>query len=355
MGIRGKFILTVGVIFTLVSILTFILIEKSHKELIEKDAVRIADIVSTQVLADRAIYTRELVGKLTKDGTGAHLESAAKSGFIMLPAQFVRMVSQTVAKTSGKLYAYFLKSKWNLNVEQGLADDFDKWAWGQLEEQESSFKKQGTDPKESGYPWKPIYRFETHDGKANLVYLRADPASAQACVTCHNNLEPTEKVRTMRGLTSATMASKQWALHDLMGAIRVQIPVDEVAMTAAQGRNDLLSTLALVLLGGVIGLFALIYMSIIKPVEASVIAVSSFSKSVDSVVDQNRKLLEASERQVAAFKASKDQSDETKNLKGLAMDNAIAAEESAAQCRQLDGSFSELKERMLKILGKKPG
>jgi len=157
----------------------------------------------------------------------------------------------------------------------------------------------------------------------------------------------------MRGITSASTLSKQWALHDLMGAIRVQIPIDEVAMTAAQGRNDLLIALGAVLIFGAGVLLILIYVSIIKPVEASVNEVSGFSKSVDSVVDQNRKLLDASERQLAAFKVAKDQSNETKNLKGLAMDNAIAAEESAAQCRQLDTSFTALKEKMLRILGRK--
>jgi len=86
MGIKGKFSIVTLLIGIIISLASYFILERSNNKLIEMEATRIADIVSTQILADRAIYTKTLVGKLKKDGVGADRDWHDKKGFIALPA-----------------------------------------------------------------------------------------------------------------------------------------------------------------------------------------------------------------------------------------------------------------------------
>ena len=60
-------------------------------------------------------------------------------------------------------------SKWNLAADQGLSDDFQRWAWAQLEAQDRPAPK-------APIAWDPVWRIETVDGVSTLRYMRADPA-----------------------------------------------------------------------------------------------------------------------------------------------------------------------------------
>ena len=178
MGIRGRFLLVTVLIALTVGGSSYWILERSNQELLELNAVRIADIVTSQVAADRAEYSANVVGKLKKEGTGSAVDSPERQGYVQLPAQFARAVSQRVAAQAGDLYSYSLLSEWNLHEDQGLKDDFDRWAWRQLMEQDAAFQAAGPPDERLGYPWKPVYRFETAGGAPVLRYLRADPASA---------------------------------------------------------------------------------------------------------------------------------------------------------------------------------
>ncbi len=218
MGIHAKFFLLVMGIGAFLAGSAYWILEGAHEDLIGEEAVRIAEIVSMQVVADRAEYTANLVGKLKREGTGGARDSHSKPGYIPLPAQFVRNVSERVKAKAGGLYSYSLVSGWNLNEQQGLKDDFDRWAWGRLLEQEKEFQRSGTARGNEGFPWRAVHRFETVQGKRTLVYMRADPASAPACVSCHNQYEKRPDVAAMRA-RDGVAAGKQWQLHQLMGGI----------------------------------------------------------------------------------------------------------------------------------------
>jgi methyl-accepting chemotaxis protein len=211
------------------------------------------------------VYTSDLVGKLSREGGGAARDSHDKPGFIPLPAQFIRMVSEQVQRRAGNLYSYSLVSQWNLNEDQGLKDEFDRWAWDQLLEQEKQFEASG-EPGEAGYPWRAIYRFEQAGGGSTLVYMRADPASAPACVACHNSLEQRPEVIASRR-SAGVEPAKTWKLHGLMGAVKVRVPIEEVARVAAAGRNWTLGGLGLVLLLGFGVLFWCMRQWVLKPLE----------------------------------------------------------------------------------------
>ena len=192
---------------------------------LKRTALAKAEVVTAQVLADRAVYTGQIVQKLERDGTGADQQSEEKRGFIILPAQMVRAVAERVSKDPETNYTYLLTSEWNINPDQGLQDPFDIWAWQRLRRQEAEFKVQGITPGKRGYLWKPIYRFEEKDGILVLRYMRADPASASSCVGCHNMWEKRPEIIESRK-RSGQEVGKQWRLHDLMGALSVRIPVE---------------------------------------------------------------------------------------------------------------------------------
>ncbi len=357
MGIRGKFFTVITVIAVVVALSTYGILEHSHESLIEKEAVRIAEIVSTQVVSEGAEYTQNLVGKLVKEGTGAAQDSQAKPGYIPLPAQFVRNVSQRVRKQAGDLYRYSLVSRWNLNPDQGLKDEFDRWAWSQLAAQDAVLSKSA--PPATGYAWKSAYRFETANGAAVLRYMRADPAAAPACVSCHDMYEQKPEIAEMRKRQGVEVG-RTWKLHQLMGALRVEIPVDQVAATAAAGRNKTLAALAGIFVVGFGGLLGLMYQSIIKPVERSVREVEGFSGKVDSVVGCSKDLvLEADAQTDACRSATKvagtgDFSAVSRSLEALANaanGNAMKAEESAMHCNELQFQFTGLRSRLQKMLG----
>ena len=263
MGIQTKCVVFIIALGLLLAVTSCWILTSSHDELIEQEAVRIAEIVSTQVLADRAEYTSSLVGKLKKDGTGGARDSDQRAGYIPLPAQFVRNVSERVKQSAGNLYRYSLRSQWNLNEDQGLKDDFDRWGWEQLLAQDREIAKTGKSS------WEPVYRFESAGGETVLRFMRADPAAAPACVNCHNEFERRPAVIALRN-SQGVASGKQWKLDELMGAIRVEVPVGEVAALAEAGRNQMLGALAGLLAGGLGLLFFMLKRGVIEPIGRTV-------------------------------------------------------------------------------------
>ncbi|NQZ55949.1 MAG: DUF3365 domain-containing protein [Lentisphaeraceae bacterium] len=353
MGIRGKFTVVIILMGLIIGGITYYLLQKSHEKLIEMEAVRIADTVSTQVLADRAIYTKEVLGKLKKDGKGGSRDYHDKVGFIPLPAQFVRSVSKKVNESSGDLYTFSLKSKWNINEDQGLVGGSADWAWSVLESQDEKFSKITT---ETSSDWTPAYRFEIVNNKKVLRYMRADLASANACVSCHNKYEKMPEIIAMR-VKAGVKPQKQWTTNQLMGAIKVDIPVDKVEAVAKATQNKLIVSLGVSMLVGFVVLSLMIFSLIIKPVEKSILEVNEFSAKVDNVVDCSRKMLFCTDEQIESCEKAisldgDDKQKELTNLGELAEKNAMSAEESASYCTDLDESFKQLNSRLNKIVGK---
>lgn len=185
-----------------------------------------AEAITVQVMAGREVYTSMVVHKLEQDGTGAHQFSDNNKGYVMLPAQLMRNIAQQVSLTSNAGYSYQLISEWNINPDQNLREPFDIWAWQRLREQESEFKVRGTTPGPAGFPWKPVYRVERQAGGKMLRYMQADPASAVSCVQCHNALEKRPEIVEQRRRGGDDLG-KQWALHELMGALSLKVPLGE--------------------------------------------------------------------------------------------------------------------------------
>jgi methyl-accepting chemotaxis protein len=133
-------------------------------------ARRMAAGAATQIAADRAIYTKKVVGKLKREWLGfkasAHYATIDKA--IPLPATFVKEVGATMGDDAG--YQFSLISKFNINKEKGLNTDFEKKAWNAL----------ANDPK------KHFWELVKGEGGLLLRYATPDVASVAPCVTCHN-------------------------------------------------------------------------------------------------------------------------------------------------------------------------
>ncbi len=345
MGIKQKFLVIFIIMAIAIGTISFWLLEKSSDELINLEANRIANIVTTQILIDREVYTDKLVGKLVVDGTGASRTSHEQVGFIMLPAQFIRTVAKKVDKQSKGLYRYSLVSEWNLNMDQGLHNDFDHWAWKQLKDQDAQFAQK---PTTTGYNWQPVSRVEMVDGQKMLRYMRADPASAQSCVSCHNDYENQPEILKLRQQQGIEQG-KQWQLHQLMGALRVDIPISSVEALASESRKNLLISISLVFLIGFTSLLILLYKNIINPVERSVNEVNRFKNIVDDVIEKNVAILDGSDEEMILLS---EENVDLEKLNQTSMKNASSAQLAAAACANLEEGFTELNKEMQKILGK---
>jgi diguanylate cyclase (GGDEF)-like protein len=216
----------------LIGAITYYVVQDAQHKIVEFQAVNVAEIVARQAAASRSVYASQIAGKLARDGTGPHMNSQDNKGYVPIPAQFLKLVGREASATSDNLYRYKPISKWNLEPTQGLSTDFQKWAWAQLEAQDQA---NPTGP----IAWQPVWRFEDINAVKTLLYLRADPAAAPSCVACHNGLELTP-VMIERRRASGVPTQKQWKLHQLMGAIQVEIPLDKVGvMVASQTRQTL--------------------------------------------------------------------------------------------------------------------
>ncbi len=160
----------------------------------------LAESISEQVLADRAMYTKTVVGKLKREveGVSARSDYAKHVGGFPLPATFVRETADLVANEGSGNYSLMLRSKWNVHPRQGLQSEFERRAWEVLEASNEPTAHWEVVPSATG---------------AHLFFARADIASAQACVDCHNTL--------------ADAPRTDFALGDLMGMVVVRTTVTE--------------------------------------------------------------------------------------------------------------------------------
>lgn len=221
---RGKVLAIVAAIFLLASVVAYFVVRDAVKKTVEQQALSVAEIVAIQATTARSVYASKIAGKLSADGFGPHVDSAELQGFVPIPAQFLKMIGLASAENSSQLFQYKPVSKWNLEPTQGISDDFLKWAWPQLEAQDE-------DSPAGPIDWKPVSRFEQQGEQRVLRYLRADPASQQNCVGCHNIYEKKPEIMALRA-ANRIPSHKAWQQHQLMGALSVTIPLEKVENVA---------------------------------------------------------------------------------------------------------------------------
>jgi diguanylate cyclase (GGDEF)-like protein/PAS domain S-box-containing protein len=218
---------TLGVllaVFLMAGGLGYLVVKDAVTNTVEHQALAIAEIVANQATTARSVYSHDVAEKLVEERVVTLLAQMPATDAIPIPSKFLKLVGQATSAQSNKLYEYKPISRWNLEPSQGLGDDFLRWAWPQLEKQDRAKPA-------APIAWQAVSRFEQQDGQRVLRYLTADPASQQACVACHNSFEKSPDVVAMR-VASGVPEGKQWAQHQLLGALSITVPLDRAEQVA---------------------------------------------------------------------------------------------------------------------------
>lgn len=219
--LRSKILLPSLFIMIFVSGALGALIYHQQRALAISESKKTAQAVAAQIAADRSTYTERVVAKLQAGGSDFSFhdtKTLSDSHALPLPASFVHLTSDIV--NSKGFHQADLISLWNLNPDKKPATEDIRRALRSLElrpeEPQDIVIDQGAD--------------------ARFIEVTADIASAQGCVDCHNN-HPLSKKRDFR-------------LNDVMGGLVISVPLAE---PLAEARSN-----ALLLTGGLVGMFALV-------------------------------------------------------------------------------------------------
>ena len=188
----------------------------------QDQAHQIADVVSNLIRSLRATYTKLVVAKLKRDGTGASIDHVSQNGFVPLPAVFMQQVVAEIAKQTESRIVVSLLSRWNLNEQKGLQDDFDRTGWGVLaRQQKNHLDNAGTLSKIS---WQPYVKVANLHGQNTLRHLSADPAVNASCTSCHNKWEQKDAIKARRSQQGVEVG-KSFQLHELLGVLSVRVAI----------------------------------------------------------------------------------------------------------------------------------
>lgn len=192
----------------------------------EEKALLIANIIDRIVRATRTTYATMVVRKLKRDGFGASLSYTSQKGFVPLPAVFIRQISsgviskQQLSEEKETLFAFLVRSRWNLNAQNALRNNFELQGWKALAAQQENHLASGNPLKTIA--WKPYV--QTMQDK--MYFLSADPASSQSCVACHNQWERKKEIQGFRNAQGVEVG-KVFKRHELMGALSILVALNQ--------------------------------------------------------------------------------------------------------------------------------
>ena len=159
-------------------------------------ARQVADMLYALALANRTVYTRDIVQRLGP--ADAAVLTATEHYFdakaLPLPAQMFSLVAEEVEDTG---YWLSLRSLEPINFANGPLT--------LLEEQGLEYVK--------NHPGEAFYAEDAAAGQPSLVAVYADVASVEACVTCHNAHPESPR--------------RDFVLGDVMGGVIVRVFLPE--------------------------------------------------------------------------------------------------------------------------------
>ena len=237
--LTSKLTIPVGAVLLVGAIGAGTLIYQQRMRQVRDQAGKMAHALTLQIAEDRTYYTANVLGKLKKDGiaiTAADSRFRDQPGAIPLPATFVKEVTEVINKKG--FYKADLISGWPINKEKGPRTPFEREAF-------AAVVKDPETPREA---------MVDEGGQARLLYVSADVAGAQACVSCHNAHPDSPK--------------KDFKLGDVMGALVVEIPVAAEIAAARAEAGMMIGGMAFVLLLLLGTLFAITRRFIQQPVGA---------------------------------------------------------------------------------------
>jgi hypothetical protein len=154
-----------------------------------------ADALHAVMEADRTVYTRNVVNRLTKEKqvitASEHWKDEAA---LPLPAQMFRMGAEMVAEKDAG-FTYSLLSMWPINKQNSPRTEVEKAGLQFVVDNNGQ----------------NFYAEEMLGSKKYFTAVYADTAVAPACVSCHNEHKDSPR--------------SDFQLGDVMGGVVVRIPV----------------------------------------------------------------------------------------------------------------------------------
>jgi asparagine synthetase B (glutamine-hydrolysing) len=157
----------------------------------------VADMLHAVMSADRTVYTRQVVNRLTlKDKVITASEHFEDNKALPLPAQMFRFGAELAAEQNKK-FSYSLLSLWAVNKQNTPRTDAERKGL----EFVAANKGQN------------FYTEEKLGSQKYFTAVYADVAVAQACVSCHNEHKDSPR--------------RDFKLNDVMGGVVIRIPVTD--------------------------------------------------------------------------------------------------------------------------------
>lgn len=160
-----------------------------------------ADALHTVLDSDRAIYTKKVVGRLTKkEKVIKASEHFIDDKALPLPAQMFRMgaenVEQRIADNPEVNFSYSLQSLWPINKQNAPKTKAEKEGLKYIADN----------------PGKNYYSEEKLGGKNYFTAIYPDVGVAPVCVSCHNKHKDSPKT--------------DFKIGEVMGGVVIRIPID---------------------------------------------------------------------------------------------------------------------------------
>ncbi len=154
-----------------------------------------ADALHTVMKADRTVYTKKVIQRLTKvDKVIKASEHFEDEKALPLPAQMFRMGSELSSELDTS-FSYSLLSEWPINKQNSPKTDVEK----------EGLKYIAANPGEN------FYGEEVLGGKKYYTAVYPDVAVAPACVDCHNEHKDTPRT--------------DFKIGEVMGGVVIRIPL----------------------------------------------------------------------------------------------------------------------------------
>lgn len=161
-------------------------------------AARAVDAIAQTVLAHRKSYAQAVVERLGQAHVIAAEEDYEARKSLPLPAQFLRMSAEHVARSAvGSQASFALISDWAINRSNRPRSEFERKGLRELK----------------AHPETPYRGIQRVGGRRYFSSLYADRAVTRACIDCHN--------------AHADSPRQDFRLGDLMGALVVTIALED--------------------------------------------------------------------------------------------------------------------------------
>ncbi|MDX5297475.1 MAG: DUF3365 domain-containing protein [Gammaproteobacteria bacterium] len=156
---------------------------------------QLTDMLHLVMESDRAVYTKQVVNRLTKDEQVIKAsEHFMDDKALPLPAQMFRFGAETVASKTDK-FSYSLQSLWPINKQNAPRTEAEKTGLQYVIDN----------------PGKNYYGEETLGGVRYFTAVYPDVAVAPVCASCHNEHKDTPRT--------------DFKIGDVMGGVVIRVPL----------------------------------------------------------------------------------------------------------------------------------